>query len=128
MIFQVFHDFQSLWEPWWKFLDVDPHERYTCRSDVNDAPANLMMIMMMMILQWLILALNAPIATKVVCFSCLLKCLRSLYGKQCGPRSDSRRLQQTTFSEAFFSWRFKGYFILGYFIIWQKAGSRYKCA
>ena len=29
-----------------------------------------------------------PIATKVVCFSCLLKCLRSLYGKQCGPRSD----------------------------------------
>ena len=33
-------------------------------------------------------ALNAPIATKVVCFSRLLKCLRSLYGKQCGPRSD----------------------------------------
>ena len=32
--------------------------------------------------------LNAPIATKVVCFSRLLKCLRSLYGKQCGPRSD----------------------------------------
>ena len=36
----------------------------------------------------LILTLNAPIATKVVCFSCLLKCLRSLYAKQCGPRSD----------------------------------------
>ena len=33
------------------------------------------------------LSLNAPIATKVVCFSRLLKCLRSLYGKQCGPRS-----------------------------------------
>ena len=32
--------------------------------------------------------LNAPMATKVVCFSRLLKCLRSLYGKQCGPRSD----------------------------------------
>ena len=32
--------------------------------------------------------LNAPIATKIVCFSRLLKCLRSLYGKQCGPRSD----------------------------------------
>ena len=32
--------------------------------------------------------LNAPIATKVVCFSRLLKCLRSLNGKQCGPRSD----------------------------------------
>ena len=34
------------------------------------------------------LTLNAPIATKVVCFSRLLKCLRSLCGKQCGPRSD----------------------------------------
>ena len=34
----------------------------------------------------LILTLNAPIATKVLCFSRLLKCLRSLYGKQCGPR------------------------------------------
>ena len=34
------------------------------------------------------LGLNAPIATKVVCFSHLLKCLRSLYGKQCGPRPD----------------------------------------
>ena len=34
------------------------------------------------------LALNPPIATKVVCFSRLLKCVRSLYGKQCGPRSD----------------------------------------
>ena len=34
------------------------------------------------------LTFKAPIATKVVCFSCLLKCLRSLYGKQCGPRSD----------------------------------------
>ena len=34
------------------------------------------------------LTLNAPIAMKVICFSRLLKCLRSLYGKQCGPRSD----------------------------------------
>ena len=34
------------------------------------------------------LTLKAPIATKVLCFSRLLKCLRSLYGKQCGPRSD----------------------------------------
>ena len=34
------------------------------------------------------LTLKVPIATKVVCFSRLLKCLRSLYGKQCGPRSD----------------------------------------
>ena len=31
---------------------------------------------------------RVPIATKVVCFSRLLKCLRSLYGKQCEPRSD----------------------------------------
>ena len=36
------------------------------------------------------LTLNAPIASNVVCFSRLLKCLRSLYGKQCGPRSDFR--------------------------------------
>ena len=34
------------------------------------------------------LTLKAPIATKVVCFSRLLKSLRCLYGKQCGPRSD----------------------------------------
>ena len=34
-----------------------------------------------------LLTLNAPTATKVVCFSHLLKCL-SLDGKQCGPRSD----------------------------------------
>ena len=27
----------------------------------------------------MLLAIKAPIATKVVCFSCLLKCLRSLY-------------------------------------------------
>ena len=36
----------------------------------------------------IVLTLNAPIATKVVCFSHLLKCLRSLCGKQCGPKSD----------------------------------------
>ena len=35
-----------------------------------------------------VLTLNAPIATKVVRFSRLLKCLRSLYSKQGGPRSD----------------------------------------
>ena len=34
------------------------------------------------------LTLNVPIATKFICFSRLLKCLRNLYGKQCGPRSD----------------------------------------
>ena len=31
------------------------------------------------------LTLNAPIATKVVCFSRLLKCLRCLYGKSADP-------------------------------------------
>ena len=31
------------------------------------------------------LTLNAPIATKVVCFSRLLKCSRSLYGKSVDP-------------------------------------------
>ena len=35
-----------------------------------------------------LLTLNAPITTKVVCFSRLLKCLRSLYVKHCGPRLD----------------------------------------
>ena len=35
-----------------------------------------------------ILTLNAPNATMVVCYSHLLKCLRSPYGKQCGPSSD----------------------------------------
>ena len=33
------------------------------------------------------LTLKAAITTKIVCFCRLLKCLRSLYGKQCGPRS-----------------------------------------
>ena len=64
------------------------------------------------------LTLNAPIATKIVCFSRLLNCFRSLYGEQCGPRSDcsgstlfasilnssvlvGNYLQQTT-SDAFF--------------------------
>ena len=81
------------------------------------------------------LNLNAAIATKVVCLSRLLKCLRSLYGKQCGPRSDcslgavcsgstlfasilnssvmlGNYLQQTTSADdifrCIFSWRFKG--------------------
>ena len=67
-----------------------------------------------------VLTLNAPIATKVLCFSHLLKCLRSLYGKQrsslfwvhavCFYINSSVMLGnyflQTTFSDAFFSWRF----------------------
>ena len=85
----------------------------------------------MKITQYVELTLNGPIATKVVCFSRLLKCFRSFYGKQCGPRSDcsyrsslvwvhavcfytkssvmlGNYLQQMTFSDAFFSWRFTG--------------------
>ena len=79
-----------------------------------------------------ILTLNAPIITKVACFSRLLKCLRSLYGKLwtqirlllvCSGSTlflsipnwsvilgiiCSRTIQQTTFSEAFFFyWRLK---------------------
>ena len=42
-----------------------------------------------MFVQKLTLIFFAPIATKVDCFSRLLKCLRSLYGKQCGPSSGS---------------------------------------
>ena len=76
------------------------------------------------------LTLNAPIATKVVCLSRLLKYLRNLYGKQCGPRSDcscsgytlftsilnssvmlGNYLQQTTSADdnfrCIFSWRFR---------------------
>ena len=41
------------------------------------------------------LTLYVPIATKVVCFSRLLKCLKSLYGKQCGPRSDCSIKEQS---------------------------------
>ena len=75
--------------------------------------------------------LKAQITTKVVCLSRLLKCLRSLYGKQCGPRSDcsypesmlfasilnlsvmlGNYLQQTTSADdifrCIFYWCFKG--------------------
>ena len=83
-----------------------------------------------------VFTLIAPIATKVVCFSRLLKCLRSLYGKQCGPRSDcsyksslfwvhavclytefvriathlfaTDNFSRRHFQMHFFSWRFKG--------------------
>ena len=54
------------------------------------------------------LALNRPIATKFVCFSHLLKCLRSIYGKQCGPRSDGSYRSRAVcsgsklFADAFF--------------------------
>ena len=82
------------------------------------------------------LTLKAPIATKVVCLSRLPKCLRSIYGRKCGPRPDLRYIgavcsgstlfasildspvmlgnymKQTTSADdifrCIFSWRFKG--------------------
>ena len=81
------------------------------------------------------LTLNAPIVTKVICFSRLLKCLRNLYGKSVDPDQTAPigavcsgstlfasmlnslvmlgiYLQQTIsaddISDAFFSWCFKG--------------------
>ena len=69
-----------------------------------------------------ILTLNGPIATKDVCFSRLVKCLRSLYGKQCGSslfvsiHNSSvifgNYLQQTISADdifrCIFSWHFTG--------------------
>ena len=69
------------------------------------------------------ITLNAPIATKVVCFSRLLKCLRRLYGAVCSGSTLFASilnssvmlvnyLQQTTSADdifrCIFSWRFKG--------------------
>ena len=98
-------------------------------SKGSDQPAHTRSLIRAFASRLNILSLNAPIATIAVCFSRLLKCLRSLYGKQCGPRSDcsgfklfapilnssvmlGNYLQQTTsaddISDAFFFWRFKG--------------------
>ena len=45
-----------------------------------------------------VLTRNAPIATKVVCFSRLLKCFRGLNCKQCGPRSGAVCFGSTLFA------------------------------
>ena len=66
--------------PW--FTSGVVHPLHHCCSKILRWAIQLNKLLM------LLLTLNAPIATKVVCFSGLLKCLRSLYGKQCGPRSD----------------------------------------
>ena len=55
------------------------------------------------------LTLNAPIATKVVCFLGLVKCLRNLYGKQCGPRSDCSYSSLFWVHAVFFYTSFVGY-------------------
>ena len=67
-----------------------------------------------------------PIPTIVVCFSRLLKCLRSLYGKQCGPRSDCSWVHAVCFytwfvsnvrqlftADNFSRWHFQTHFLLG---------------
>ena len=73
------------------------------------------------------LTLKGPITQKFVWFSCMLKCFRSLYDKQSGPRSDCsyrssilklvsnvRQLfaaddfSRHHLSDAFFSWRYNG--------------------
>ena len=59
------------------------------------------------------LALNVTIATKAVCLSRLLKCLRSLYGKQCGPRSDcSYNVRQLFAADNFSRQHFQMHFFL----------------
>ena len=71
------------------------------------------------------IGLKGPIETKVVCFSRLLKWLRSLYGKQFGPRSTlfasilnssvmlGNYLQQTTSADDFSRQHFQMHFFLG---------------
>ena len=82
-------------------------------------------------LKYQYLTLNAPIATKVVCFSRLLKFLKGSMANSVDPEQTApigavcsgstlfasllnlsvmlgNYLQQTTFSDVFFSWRFKG--------------------
>ena len=59
-----------------------------------------------LIKQILVLTLNAPIPTKVVCFSRLLKCLKSLHDKQCGCSSDCSYRNSLFWVHAvcFFTW------------------------
>ena len=58
-------------------------------ADVDDyCPQEIKALKAAYVYERLSLTLNAPISIKVVCFSNLLKCLGSLYSKQCGPRSD----------------------------------------
>ena len=107
-------------------------QKLTSRS----SPCSIVTVTSKISLNSYLLTLKAPITTKVVCFSRLLKYLRSLYGKQCKPRSDcsyrsclfwvhavcfytyfvsnARQLfaaddfSRRHFQMHFFSWRFKG--------------------
>ena len=71
---------------WWGFYDIVDEQNKIFRGQKVELPHNLKR-MLDRHGNWK-LTLNAPITTKVVCFSRLLKCLRGLFGKQCGPRSD----------------------------------------
>ena len=62
-------------------------QEYTIRES-NSSDADETDIWSVLIRVQTVFTLNVPIATKIVCFSRMLKCLRSLYCKQCGPRSD----------------------------------------
>ena len=66
---------------------------YSCASELIQ-----LSVIFLLLVKFLYLNLNAPIAAKVVCFSRLLKCLRSLYDKQCGPRSDCSCSGSTLFA------------------------------
>ena len=81
------------------------------------------------------LTLNVPIATKVTCFSRLLKCLRSINSEQCGPIGAvcsgsmlfasmlnssvmlGNYLQQMTSADDFSRRHFQMHFILGALLI-----------
>ena len=59
------------------------------------------------------LTLKVPIATKVVCFSRLLKYLRSLYEKQCGPTSDCSSDQTASMRRLVWVFAGRTYHIVG---------------
>ena len=75
---------------WDRYLDRARHARLCllCLTKNLFTSSKNEMICNVCGIQMHILTINAPITTKVDCFSRLLKCLRSLCGKQCGPRSD----------------------------------------
>ena len=72
---------------WRKESNQTNKQKWASDHDLLDwCLARLVIVLHTIVWTW---TLNVPIATKVVCFfRRLLKCLSSLYGKQCRPRSD----------------------------------------
>ena len=68
--------------------NLKPDQAESKIDNFNPTPSPLTFIFEIYNLSYRFINLNVAIATKVVCFFRLLKCLRSLYGKQYGPRSD----------------------------------------